>query len=101
MKINSLILFWLMPGLLSLPLYGQQKENEEGRGAYKTRTLYNLEKFWDSSIVCSNPHKGWEFHYFDNGITRYRNHLKPGDYLEDFPGLRTIYLRLGWSFLEP
>ncbi|MBG0860794.1 MAG: DUF4832 domain-containing protein [Bacteroidales bacterium] len=101
MKIKCLILIWIISGSLSFPSYGQQKENEEGRGAYKTRTLFNLEKYWDSSIVCSNPHKGWEFHYFDNGITRYHNHLKPGDYLEDFPGLRTIYLRLGWSFLEP
>lgn len=75
--------------------------NEEGRGAYKTRTLYNLEKYWDSTVICENPHKGWEFHYFDNGIRRYKDRLQPGDYLEDFPGLRTIYLRLAWAYIEP
>jgi len=101
MKSKFLLLMCLFPCFLTLRISGQQEANEEGRGAYKTRTLYNLEKYWDSNIVCSNPHKGWEFHYFDNGITRYHNHLKPDDYLEDFPGLRTVYLRLGWSFLEP
>jgi len=90
-----------MTGIFPTRVSGQPAAIEEGRGGYKTRTLYNLEKYWDTSIVCSNPHKGWEFHYFDNGIKRYYDHLKPGDFLEDFPGLRTIYLRLGWSFLEP
>ncbi len=84
-----------------IQLIGQGTLNEEGRGAFKNRTLYNLEKYWDKETVCENPHKGWEFHYFDNGITRYHNRLQPNDYLEDFPGLRTIYLRLGWAYLEP
>lgn len=96
-KLLFILLLTLLPNILS----AQKDGNEEGRGAYKTRTLFNLEKYWDSSVVCSNPHKGWEFHFFDNGITRYQDHLKPGDYLEDFPGLRTIYLRLAWSYLEP
>jgi hypothetical protein len=82
-------------------MLAQQDANEEGRGAYKTRTLYNLEKYWDSTTVLKNPHKGWELHYFDNGIKKYGTRLKPGDFLQDFPGLHTIYLRLAWSFLEP
>jgi len=77
------------------------KANEEGRGAYKNRVLFNMEKYWDSDIVCKNPHKGWEFHFFDNGITKYGNRMKPGDYLKNFPGLANIYLRLAWSYLEP
>jgi hypothetical protein len=101
MKSKLLLILLQLTAFLSPQVSGQKDANEEGRGAYKTRTLYNMEKYWDSSVVCSNPHKGWEFHYFDNGIRRYYDHLKPGDYLEDFPGLRTIYLRLGWSFLEP
>ena len=92
-----LLIIWLIPAK------AQQigKSNEEGRGAYKTRVLFNMEKYWDSEIVCKNPHKGWELHYFDNGITKYGTKLAPGDYLKDFPGLANIYLRLAWSYLEP
>ena len=60
-----------------------------------------MEKYWDSDIVCKNPHKGWEFHFYDNGIRNYGNRMAPGDYLKDFPGLSNIYLRLAWSYLEP
>jgi hypothetical protein len=42
------------------------KANEEGRGLIKRGSL---EK-WDSEIV-QNPHKGWEVHFYDNGITKY------------------------------
>ncbi|NJK85582.1 MAG: hypothetical protein HC906_06090 [Bacteroidales bacterium] len=51
--------------------------------------------------VCENPHKGWYIHYFDNGIHAYGNKLAKDDYLEDFPGLDHVYLRLAWSYLEP
>ena len=101
MRTKQFILFCFLWLIVLNQITSQSNTNEEGRGAYKSRTLYNLEKFWDSDIVCSNPHKGWEFHYFDNGIERYHDRLQPGDFLEDFPGLRTIYLRLGWSYLEP
>ncbi len=56
---------------------------------------------WDENKVCENPHKGWYFHYFDNDTVRYHDRLAPGDFLEDFPGLDHIYLRLAWSYLEP
>jgi hypothetical protein len=60
-----------------------------------------LKKFWDESKVCNNPHKGWYHHYYDNGLANYGSLLKEGDFLEDFPGLNHIYLRLAWSYLEP
>ncbi len=102
MKINILITALLMCSLSGSVLAQQNdKANEEGRGAYKTRVLFNMEKYWDSDIVCRNPHKGWEFHFYDNGIKRYGDRMKPGDFLEDFPGLSNIYLRLAWSYLEP
>lgn len=87
--------------LYSTSLLAQETTNEEGRGAYKTRTLYNLEKFWDQEKVCENPHKGWELHYFDNALDKYGTRLATDDYLEDFPALRSVYLRLAWSFIEP
>lgn len=32
---------------------------QEGKGVYKNRTFFHLERYWDSAKVCSNPHKGW------------------------------------------
>ncbi len=74
---------------------------EFGQGTYKNRTFFNLERYWDSTRVCNNPHKGWCIHYYDNGITNYGNRMTANDSLPDFPGLNDIYLRLAWSYLEP
>ncbi|MEP7257329.1 MAG: DUF4832 domain-containing protein [Flavitalea sp.] len=74
---------------------------EQGKGTYKNRTFFNLERYWDTAKVCNNPHKGWCIHYYDNGITNYGNRLEANDSLPDFPGLNDIYLRLAWSYLEP
>jgi hypothetical protein len=74
---------------------------EEGKGTYKNRVFFNLEHYWDSSKICSNPHKGWCIHYYDNGINEYGNRLTPNDSLPGFPCLNDIYLRLAWSYLEP
>ena len=76
-------------------------DKEAGLGTYKNRVFFNLEKYWDSTRVCNNPHKGWNIHYFSNSITNYGNRLSPDDSLSDFPGLNDIYLRLAWSYLEP
>jgi hypothetical protein len=74
---------------------------EKGRGTYKNRVFFNLEKYWDSTRVCNNPHKGWCIHYYDNSISNYGNRLRSDDSLMDFPVLNDIYLRLAWSYLEP
>jgi len=74
---------------------------EEGRGTYKNRVFFNLERYWDSDKVCNNPHKGWCIHYYDNGLKRYGNRLAADDSLAGFPGLNDIYLRLAWAYLEP
>jgi hypothetical protein len=74
---------------------------EEGRGTYKNRTFFNLERYWDSTRMCNNPHKGWCIHYYDNGIKEYGNRMAKNDSLPDFPCLNDIYLRLAWSYLEP
>jgi len=63
--------------------------------------MLDLQSLWDTVRVCSNPHKGWYFHFFDNNLTKYHNKLQQGDFLKDFPGLNHIYLRLAWSYLEP
>ena len=61
----------------------------------------NLERLWDEKKLCSNPHKGWHHHYYDNSLKVYGPLLKPDDFLTDFPGLNHIYLRVDWSHLEP
>jgi hypothetical protein len=96
-------LFILMLGLINPDAWGQAlgTNPEEGRGTYKNRTFFNLERYWDSTRVCNNPHKGWVFHYYDNGIARYGSRMAANDSLADFPCLNDIYLRLAWSYLEP
>ena len=56
----------------------------------------------DDRTVLTNPHKGWYFHYIDNGMRapKYRNTLKPGDDLKAYPGLNHMYLRFDWSDIE-
>jgi hypothetical protein len=90
-------------GLVSHNLWGQAlgTNPEEGRGTYKNRTFFNLERYWDSTKVCNNPHKGWVFHYYDNSIKDYGDRMAPDDSLPGFPCLNDIYLRLAWSYLEP
>jgi len=61
----------------------------------------NLERLWNTQKACKNPHKGWYFHYYDNGLVRYRDGLKSDEELERFPLLNHLYLRLAWSYLEP
>ena len=56
----------------------------------------------DDKTVLKNPHKGWYWHYIDNGYGRdnYRKNVVPGDHVEDFPGLHHIYLRYDWGDIE-
>ncbi|WNR42911.1 DUF4832 domain-containing protein [Paenibacillus roseipurpureus] len=66
-----------------------------------TTFTLDLRPYADEQKVCSNPGKGWYVHYFDNGLHKYGSSLAADDYLEDFPGLDHIYLRLAWCYLEP
>lgn len=62
----------------------------------------DLECWQDDQTVLRNPHKGWYWHFIDNGYGRdnYRKHIEPGDYMKDFPGLNHIYLRFDWGDIE-
>ena len=62
----------------------------------------DLELWQDDRTVLKNPHKGWYWHYIDNGYgrTSYRDGIAPGDYMEDFPGLSHLYLRFDWGDVE-
>lgn len=62
----------------------------------------DLRHLADDMTVLKNPHKGWFFHYIDNGYGRenYRNKIHKGDHLEWFPGMKNIYLRFDWADIE-
>jgi len=70
---------------------------EQGRRIYT-----DLRSFADDKTVLRNPHKGWFWHYIDNGFFRpqYREEHDPDDHLLDFPGLNHLYLRFDWGDIE-
>ena len=62
----------------------------------------DLRPLMDDKTVLKNPHKGWFWHYIDNGLTSpfYRDKHDPADDLADFPGLNHLYLRFDWGDIE-
>jgi len=95
------VLIMLFLNYLSIMAQALGTNPEEGKGTYKNRTFFNLERYWDSAKILNNPHKGWEVHYYSNSLRNYGSRLAPNDSLADFPGISNIYMRLAWSFLEP
>jgi len=62
----------------------------------------------DDIKVLKNPHKGWYWHYIDNGMKRipkgsekclYRNREDEFD-IDEFPGMHHLYLRIDWVDVE-
>lgn len=70
-------------------------------GKENAMTVVNLKEKQDEQRVLENPDKGWYIHYYDNGLDHYGASLAADDFLEDFPGMDHVYLRLAWSYLEP
>lgn len=68
----------------------------------KINGFIDLRPVADDKTVLKNPHKGWFWHFIDNGYRGrlYRENVKPGEYLEDFPGMNHLYLRFDWSDAE-
>ena len=66
------------------------------------RDFIDLRALSDDKTVLSNPHKGWFWHYIDNGMARgaYRDDIDINDELHDFPGLNHLYLRFDWGDVE-
>lgn len=65
-------------------------------------TYHDLRDLQDDKTVLRNPHKGWYWHYIDNGFgsKAYRDQHDPNDFLLDFPGLNHLYLRFNWGDIE-
>lgn len=66
------------------------------------KNFVDLRLLVDDKTVLRNPHKGWFWHYIDNGYGRgaYREAHDPNDDLADFPGLNHLYLRFDWGDVE-
>lgn len=56
----------------------------------------------DENTVLRNPHKGWYFHFLDNGYPRptYRDEENIDEALDMIPGLNHLYLRFDWLDIE-
>ena len=71
-------------------------------GKYSVSKNYHDYRYLqDDKIVLNNPHKGWYWHYIDNGFGRinYRKGVED-DYTLDFPCLNHLYLRFDWADIE-
>jgi len=55
----------------------------------------------DTGEALVNPGMGWTMHYYSNIPKNYGSHLSPGDTVDYWPGLSTIYLRVPWAMIEP
>ena len=54
---------------------------EDGKGSYKNRTFFNLERYWDDAKILNNPHKGCEIHYCSNSLRNHGSRLNHNDLL--------------------
>ncbi|MCQ2433080.1 MAG: DUF4832 domain-containing protein [Clostridia bacterium] len=68
----------------------------------RNKDFVDLRLLIDDKTVLKNPHKGWFWHYVDNGLRRpqYRDRTSEDDDLTDFPALNHLYLRFDWSDIE-
>lgn len=60
----------------------------------------NLIRLRDDKTVLRNPHKGWYWHFYDNGMKNPKYGSKTEGH-ENFPGLNHLYLRIDWSDIQP
>ena len=64
-------------------------------------TYIDLRHLADDKTVLENPHKGWYYHYVDNGMKRpvYRDRLAQPKKFRT-PCMNHLYLRMDWSDIE-
>ena len=69
--------------------------------AARRKNFVDLRLLVDDKTVLKNPHKGWFWHFIDNGYGRpfYRDGYEDDPVL-DFPGLNHLYLRFDWGDVE-
>lgn len=81
-----------------LPLTGNIPYFQSNSNPHKI----DLRHLANDKKVLNNPHKGWFWHYIDNGLKRpsYRVDHPTDDHLLDFPCLNHLYLRFDWGDIE-
>ncbi len=84
-KLLPLILFLIVPFFRS-------------EGAEPNRVSV-VPEITDEALV--NPGMGFVCFYYSNRLWAYGSQNDPGDTMDWFPGVSTIYFRLPWSYLEP
>jgi hypothetical protein len=67
--------------------------------AAAAETVVVTPEITDEALV--NPGMGWVYYHYSNRLWAYGARTAPGDTLDWFPGVATIYLRVLWSDLEP
>lgn len=81
------------------------KENQVMCGMVDIRSarryFVDMRRMIDDKTVLNNPHKGWFWHYVDNGFRGefYRKDYEPED-IVNFPGMNHLYLRFDWNDIE-
>lgn len=94
----------MYPNETVLTEIGGESQTLRGMWDEPTHAPYfvDLRPAQDDKTVLRNPHKGWFWHYIDNGLARgaYRDRQAPDDDLHDFPGLNHLYLRFDWGDIE-
>ncbi len=68
----------------------------------RIKNFVDMRSLSDDERILENPHKGWYWHYIDNGFGRgaYRELHDENDALSDFPCLNHLYLRFDWGDIE-
>lgn len=77
-------------------------KNSVMRGIYSDSKSYRDYRYLqDDKTVLKNPHKGFYWHFIDNGIgsIKYRDGVEDDTSLS-FPGLNHLYLRFDWADIE-
>lgn len=80
----------------------EEVKGERLWGIYSYSNFYRDYRYLqDDKTVLKNPHKGWYWHFIDNGLSslKYRDNIGD-DTMLDFPCLNHLYLRFDWGDIE-
>ncbi|MBO4363319.1 MAG: DUF4832 domain-containing protein [Clostridia bacterium] len=81
-------------------------ESQTERGMFdvvpERAVFIDLRPLEDDKTVLKNPHKGWFWHYIDNGFRAgaYRDRNLSEDFIDTFPAMNHLYLRFDWADVE-
>lgn len=65
-----------------------------------SKSFCDLRHLWDTKTVLENPHKGWYYHFIDNGLLRGAYRDKVTEVKRFKTPINHLYLRIDWSDIE-